>query len=80
MLIDELKVLASKSDAIGCIVNIWLQEQDKDFQEVFASLRGKPNLNMSETLKLIKKYHPDIPFKQTSFNYHMRGVCTCPTA
>jgi hypothetical protein len=79
MLIDELKVLSSKLDAAGCIVGVWVQEQDKDFQDVFSSLRGKTNLNFSETLKLIKKYHSDVPFKQTSFNYHMRGVCTCPT-
>ena len=80
MLIDELKILAAKSDAVGCIVGVWVYEQDKDFQEVFNTLRGKENLNMSEAMKLIKKYHPDAPFKQTSFNYHMRGVCTCPTA
>lgn len=80
MLIDELKILSSKLDVEGCIVGVWVYQQDKDFQEVFDTLKGKTNLNLSETLKLIKKYHADIPFKQTSFNYHMRGVCTCPTA
>lgn len=79
MLIDELKTLAAKSDATGCVVGVWVKEQDKEFQEVFTTLQGKPNLNLSETLKLIKKYYPAIPFKQTSFNMHMRGVCTCPT-
>jgi hypothetical protein len=78
MLIDELKVLAAKSDGIGCVVNVWVQDQDKEFQEIFSVLKGKTNLNMSEALKLIKKYHPDAPFKQTSFNYHMKGTCTCP--
>jgi hypothetical protein len=80
MLIDELKALSAKSDVIGCIVGVWVTEQDKEFQQVFGSLIGKPNLNMSEAFKLIKKYNSDIPFKQTSFNYHMRGVCTCLTA
>jgi hypothetical protein len=80
MLIDELKALSAKSDMVGCIVGVWVVEQDKEFQEVFGTLIGKPNLNMSEAFKLIKKYYPDVPFKQTSFNYHIRGVCTCLTA
>ena len=80
MLIDELKELAAKAAVSGCVVGIWIQNQDKEFQEVMKVLSSSPNLNMTEALALIKKHHPDIPFKRTSFVSHMRGTCTCPTA
>lgn len=79
MLLDELKLLASKASVNGCIVQVWVKSQDSEFQEVFDILKTKQNLNVTETLVLIKKYHPDVPFKRTSFTYHMRGTCTCPT-
>jgi len=80
MLIEELKALATRAAVSGCVVGVWVQNQDAEFQEVFAVLKTSPNLNMTEAMALIKKYHPDIPFKRTSFTYHMRGTCTCPTA
>jgi len=80
MLLDELKILASKAAVDGCVVGVWIKNQDAEFQEVFGILKDRPNLNLTETLALIKKYHPEIPFKRTSFTSHMRGTCTCPTA
>jgi hypothetical protein len=80
MLIDELKLLASKATLEGCVVNIWLQSQDAEFKEVFEILKDRPNLNLTEALALIKKYHPNAPFKRTSFVAHLRGKCACPIA
>ena len=79
MLLDELKALAEKINS-GCVVGNWVKEQDPEFQQVFEMLQSKPNLNVTETLVLIKKYHPEVPFARTSFSYHMRGTCTCQTA
>lgn len=78
MLLDELKALAAKASYEGCVVGAWAKEQDKEFQEVFEILRSKPNLPLLETLRLIQEHYPNIPFKRTSFAYHMRGTCTCP--
>jgi len=80
MLLDELKAIAVKASIEGCVVGVWAKEQDSDFQEVFATLRSKPNLPLSETLTLIQSHYPSLPFKRTSFAYHMRGTCTCPKA
>lgn len=80
MLIDELKALAVKAAVPGCVVGVWINSQDKDIQEIMKVLMTTPNLNLTEALNLIKKHHPDVPFKRTSFTYHMRGTCTCPTA
>ncbi|CAB4129645.1 hypothetical protein UFOVP115_73 [uncultured Caudovirales phage] len=80
MLLDELKALAAKSSIEGCVVGVWAKEQDEEFQEVFATLRNKPNLPLQETLRLIEAHYSNIPFKRTSFAYHMRGTCTCPKA
>ena len=80
MLIDELKALAKSAEIEGCVVGVWAVSQDQEFQEVFTSLRKKPNLNLTQTLNLIKSHYPDTPFKRTAFVAHMRGTCTCPTA
>jgi hypothetical protein len=79
MLIDELKELAAKAAVSGCVVGVWVKNQDKEFQEVMNILMSSPSLNLTEALNLIKKHHPDVPFKRTSFTYHMRGTCTCTT-
>ena len=78
MLLDELKALAAKASYEGCVVGAWAKEQDEEFQEVFEVLRSKPNLPLLETLRLIQEHYSNIPFKRTSFAYHMRGTCTCP--
>ncbi len=80
MLIDELKALAKAAEISGCVVGVWALNQDQEFQEVFYLLRSKPNVNLTQTLNLVKSYHPNIPFKRTAFISHMRGTCTCPTA
>lgn len=80
MLLDELKALAVKAALDGCVVGVWVKKQDAEFQEVFTVLKTSANLNLTEALALIKKYHPDVPFKRTSFVMHMRGTCTCQTA
>ena len=80
MLIDELKALADRALVEGCVVGIWVKQQDVEFQNIFQVLRERPNLNLTEALNLIKQYHPDIPFKRTSFVHHVKGACTCPTA
>lgn len=80
MLIDELKALANKSEVKGCKVGVWLADQDPDLIEVINVLKQKPNLNYSTALDLIKKYHPDLPFKRTSFVFHIKGTCACQTA
>lgn len=80
VLIDELKELIKKTELEGCVVGVWVQVQDAEFQEVFNLLRHKPNVNLTQALDLVKKYHPSLPFKRTSFVMHMRGTCTCPTA
>lgn len=79
MLLDELKELMNKASQKGCAVNSWVASQDKEFQEVFEAIKNNPNSNITQTLLLIKKHHPDVPFKRTSFNYHMRGTCSCQT-
>lgn len=80
MLLEELKAIAAKASIDGCVVGVWAQEQDKEFQEVFELLRSKPNLPLTETLQLIQSNYSNLPFKKTSFAYHMRGTCTCPKA
>ncbi len=80
MLIDELKALAAKAAVPGCVVGVWVKSQDKDLQDIIQVLISSPNVNLSEALNLIKKHYPDVPFKRTSFAYHMRGTCTCPKA
>jgi hypothetical protein len=80
MLIDELKLLAERAGKTGCVVGVWLQNQDKEFQEVLDVLKKSPSLNISETLVLIRKYYPELPFKRTSFSTHMKGTCQCPIA
>jgi hypothetical protein len=80
MLLEELKAIAAKASIEGCVVGVWAKEQELDFQEVFATLRSKPNLPLAETLHLIQSHYPNLPFKRTSFAYHMRGTCTCPKA
>ena len=80
MLLDELRDLAKRSAITGCVVNVWIKSQEADFQEAFDLIKGNPNVNLTEALSLVKKYHPDIPFKRTSFVMHMRGTCTCQAA
>jgi hypothetical protein len=80
MLIDELKALANAAEVKGCVVGVWSLSQGQELQEVFALLQSKPNVNLTQTLNLVKSYHPNIPFKRTAFVSHMRGGCSCPTA
>lgn len=80
MLIDELKALATKADVKGCKVAVWLSEQDTELSDVIDVLKQKSNLNYSAALDLIKRYHPDLPFKRTSFVFHIKGTCSCQTA
>jgi hypothetical protein len=80
MLIDELKALAKKAELEGCVVGIWAQSQDAEFQEVFNSLRGNTNVNLTQVLSAVKTHNPDLPFKRTAFSSHMRGDCSCQTA
>lgn len=80
MLLDDLRELGRKAESVGCVVGVWVQEQEAEFQTVMNDLRLKPQLNMSQTLDLIKDHYGDLPFKRTSFVMHMRRNCTCPTA
>jgi hypothetical protein len=80
MLIDELKALAKKAELEGCVVGVWAQSQDAEFQAVFESLRGNDNVNLTQVLVAIKSHNTDLPFKRTAFTNHMRGGCSCPTA
>lgn len=80
VLLDELRDLVKRSEISGCVVGVWVKTQDSDFQDVFGMLKSNSNVNLTEALSLVKKYHPDIPFKRTSFVMHMRGTCTCPAA
>ena len=80
MLIDELRAIAKKAELEGCVVGVWAQTQDQEFQEVFNSLRGNNNVNFTATLAVVKSHNPDVPFKRTAFAAHMRGDCSCQTA
>jgi hypothetical protein len=80
MLLEELKLLVKNSQHNGCAVGYWVQEQDQELQEIIEAIKTSPNSNLTQALILIKKYHPNAPFKRTSFNYHMRGTCSCQTA
>lgn len=80
MLIDELKELAKKAELEGCVVAVWAQGQDVEFQEVLESLRHNTNVNLTQVLAAIKSHNPDLPFKRTAFTLHMRGTCSCQTA
>ena len=80
MLIDELKALAKKAEISGCVVGVWAQGQEPEFQEVLSSLRKNNNVNVTQILGTIKAHHPDVPFKRTAFAGHMRGDCSCQTA
>lgn len=80
MLIDELRALAKRAEVQGCVVGVWLAQQDAEFNEVFSLLKSSPGLNLTDALNLILKYQPDAPFKRTSFVHHLRGTCTCPKA
>jgi hypothetical protein len=80
MLIDELKALAKKAELEGCVVGVWAQSQDAEFQAVFESLRGNTNVNLTQVLAAVKSHNADLPFKRTAFTSHMRGGCACLTA
>lgn len=77
MLLDELRELAKKSEFSGCAMGAWVSQQEKDVQELIASLAVNPNVNLSEVLSLLKKHDPTLPFKRTTFSLHMRGTCAC---
>lgn len=77
MLLDDLKDLAKRAEIAGCTVAVWVKQQDKDVQDLLGALSQNKNVNLTEALNLIKKYHPDLPFKRTSFVTHMRGTCAC---
>lgn len=79
MLIDELKALAKQAEKTGCVVGVWLSDQDPELQEVIEDLKTKPALNTRAVLNLIK-HHSAVTFKETSFRDHMRGRCACQTA
>lgn len=80
MLLEELKLLVKASQYDGCVVGAWIKDQDAEFQEVVETIKSSRNSNLTQALILIKKYHPNAPFKRTAFNYHMRGTCNCQTA
>ena len=78
MLIDELKALAKRAEKTGCVVGVWLADQDPELREVLEDLKTKPSLNTRAVLNLIKD-HNQVTFKETSFRDHMRGRCACQT-
>ena len=80
MLLEDLKNLAKRAEIAGCVVNIWVSQQDEEVKQLIDLLAKNPNVNLTEALNVLRKNVPDLPFKRTAFVSHMRGSCTCHQA
>lgn len=79
MLSDKLSTLAKEGAINGCVVKVWLINQEKDLQDAFDLLVKSQNANLTVAYKYICDENSNLPFKRTSFTTHIRGRCTCPT-
>ena len=81
MLNDELtRLLAAAATSRGCGVTRWLVDQDPDTAELIEKLKAVPTANLTQIYNALKAHDPELQFGRTTFNNHMRSLCSCQAA
>ena len=76
-LVNILKNHKEEQSFTGCSVARWLATLTKEEGEAFIECLETPGVNALSLYNTLVFGGVSLPFKQTTFRYHVNGYCTC---